>query len=160
EPNGSIRRRGSADHPRGPNAAKFVANGGMPVMKNARQRIAREAVKLVLRPLLRWGRLDHCHPGFSIVIAVPWHLRHLLPVNLLFLSRTTLEGLDRIHVVFDRPQRSGMQDAIDAARSRVGAGLPLEFHAHRMVSGRLLECVNSAAFYHAASCVTGLGACR
>lgn len=118
--------------------------------------IAREAVKLALRPLLRWSPLVEPEPGFSIVLGVPWHLKELLPVNLLFVSKTNLEGLARIHVVFDRRRREEM-DRIEAEARAKFPELPLVFQHYPSLAGRIIEAANVSTFYNSMNCALALG---
>lgn len=118
---------------------------------------AREAVKLALRPLLRWKPLREPKPGYSIILGVPWHLRHLLPVNLRFVAGTDLAGLDRIHIVFDRRHRPEFDDLAADARRRL-PDLPLTFHHYPPTAGRIIEWANVSTFYNGMNCATALRA--
>lgn len=117
--------------------------------------IAREAVKMMLRPMLRWAPLTSPEPGFSIILGVPWDLRHLLPVNLKFIAVTDTSDLRRIHVVFDRCYRPQMQEIEASARHRFSS-LPLTFHHYDSLAGRLIEKVNVSTFYNSMNCATAL----
>jgi hypothetical protein len=117
--------------------------------------LAREVVKLALRPLVRWRPMVDPEAGFSIVLGVPWDLRHLLPVNLRFVSGTNLEGLRALHVVFDRRSREGMEEIARDARERF-PGLPLVFQHYPRVAGWIVEASNVSTFYNSMNCATAL----
>jgi len=126
------------------------------VRKNlAKAFLGREAVKLLLRPLLHWTPLTDPAPGYSIILGVPWHLRELLPVNLMFLARTDLANCHRIHVVFDRRHRPTHDAVADEARRRYPE-LPLSFHHYPPVSGRIIEATNVSTFYNSMNCAVAL----
>jgi len=119
--------------------------------------LGRESVKLALRPLLRWRRMLEPEEGFSIVLGVPWDLRHLLGVNLRFMSRTNLTDLRRVHLVFDRRARPGMNE-LEAEARRQFPHLPLAFDHYPAAAGRLVEAVNVSTFYNSMNCATALPA--
>ncbi len=124
-----------------------------------RQRYGREAVKLVLGRLLRWSPLSRPDEGFSIIIGVPWDLRHLLPVNLRFVARTDTAQLRDVHVVFDRVGRPEMDEIADRARA-MDTGLPLVFHSYTGLAGRLIEKVHVSTFYNSMNTTLAIGRCR
>ena len=90
-----------------------------------RQRMLRSAVKMALRPVLRWKPLENPIPGYSIVLGTPWALRHLLALNLRFVARTDRPNLDRIYLVFDRMRQPGADELISSARVKYSE-FPLE----------------------------------
>jgi hypothetical protein len=124
-----------------------------------RQRYGREAVKLVLGRLLRWSPLPAPTEGFSVILGVPWDLRHLLNVNLRFLAQTDLERLRDVHVVFDRLSRPEMKE-IEAAARRDFPALPLTFHSYSGLAGRLVERVHVSTFYNSMNTTLALKHCR
>lgn len=128
----------------------------MQVIRNV---FGRELVKTTLKPLLRWQPLDAPAPGYSIMVGVPWDLRHLLSVNLLFIMRGNLENLHTLHVIFDRCARPEMAEIEDEMR-REFPELPLVFHHYRGVAGRIIEKVNVSTFYNSMNCQTALAACE
>lgn len=67
-------------------------------------RLQRAALRLVLRPLMRWGRLDEPRPGYSIVIACHAHFARMLIGNLRLLMKQDLSELDRVIICFDGPR--------------------------------------------------------
>lgn len=117
--------------------------------------LGRELVKLALRPLVRWRPMGKPEAGFSLILGVPWHLRHLLPVNLEFVARTNLDGLRTMHVVFDRKERPEMVALMQEARARFPQ-LPLEFHHYASAPGTIIEKVNVSTFYNSMNCATAL----
>lgn len=121
----------------------------------AKSLVGRELVKLALRPLVRWKPMASVEPGWSLILGVPWHLRHLLPVNLEFVARTNLAGLHTLHVVFDRRARPDMEVLADAARAKFPQ-LPLRFHHYAAAPGRVIERVNVSTFYNSMNCATAL----
>lgn len=121
--------------------------------------VARGVVKLMLRPFLRWPKLHSPESGYSILLGVPWDLRHLLSVNLQVVERCDLEHLVDLHLVFDRCHRPEMDEIIETTRERF-ADLPIRFHHYPAISGTVIELANICAFYHAMSSATALAACR
>lgn len=126
-------------------------------MRLLRGLVGREAVKLPLGAMLRWPREAQLAPGYSIILGVPWHLRHLLRVNLRFLQRLDRRNLRRIHVVLDRvaPQELASME-LEARASN--PDLPLCFQCYRGISGRLVERVDISTFYNSMNCATALSA--
>lgn len=124
-----------------------------------RQRLGRRAVKTVLDPLLRWRPLEDPAPGFSIILGVPWDLRHLLNVNLMFVARTDTRDLHRVQVVFDRPPRPGADEWITRARETF-PDLPLSFRFHEPLSGWICNKVNVSTFYNSMNTVLGIRDCE
>lgn len=124
-----------------------------------KQAIKRNLVKGVLAPLLRWRPLGAPAEGFSIILGVPWALRHLLEVNLRFVAMTDLRELDRVIVVFDRVHQNGGEAFSEAVRAKFPK-LPLEFHFHPSLAGMIVGRVNQSKFYASLNWVTGLKHCR
>jgi hypothetical protein len=108
--------------------------------------------------MLHWRPLEEPEPGFSIILGVPWDLRHLLPVNLEFVRRTDTTDLRQLHIIFDRRERPGAADLIDAVQ-RDFTDLPLTFRFYPHLSGRLVEKTNVSTFYNSMNTVLGLGDC-
>lgn len=125
----------------------------------ARHRLGREGVKFALRHELRWRPMENPLGGFSIVLGVPWDLRHLLPVNLQFVDQTNLEGLRDLFVVFDRRQREGGEELMRAVRERF-PDLPITFLFYEPRPGRIIERVNISTFYNSMNTITALQRCR
>ena len=123
------------------------------------RKIRREALKTILRPILRWAPLREPREGWSIVLGTPWDLRHLLDVNLLFVSKADLTGLDAIHIVFDRTKRPGGDEFIAQMKER-HPSLALEFRFHEALPGRLAQRIHQSKFYASMNWVTGIKACR
>jgi len=123
------------------------------------RKIRRESLKAVLRTMYRWTPLENPIDGWSIVLGTPWELRHLLEVNLLFVSRTDLAGMDRVHVVFDRVRQPGAEEFIASVHARF-PDLPVEFHFHEPLPGRLAARIHQSKFYASMNWTTGLKACR
>ncbi len=119
----------------------------------------RESLKALLRPLVRWEPIEEVRSGFSIVLGTPWALRHLLEVNLEFVARTDLEGLDRLFVVFDRIPQPGGAAFCRATRERFPS-LPLDLSFHPPAAGRLVGWINQSKFYASLNWVTGIARCR
>ena len=115
--------------------------------------------KALLAPLLRWDRLDDPRPGYSIVLGTPWALRHLLEVNLCFVSRTDLTGLDCVIVVFDRVEQPGAEDFIATIREKLANSVPLTFRFHEQRAGRLIRGINQSKFYASMNWTTGIKHC-
>jgi len=123
------------------------------------QWLKRESVKAALRPVLRWKPLEQPEPGFSIVLGTPWDLRHLLPVNLHFISRLDLTGLEKIHVVFDRTKKRGARKFIEEVIGTFPS-LPLDFRFHPALAGAIVRAADQSKFYASLNWVTGLAACK
>ncbi len=115
--------------------------------------IGREGVKLLLRPMLHWSRLDQPKDGYSIMLGVPWALRHLLRINLEFVSRTDLTNCHCIHVVFDRRRQSGYEKMVQETREYF-PDLPLSFDHYAELPGIVVEKVNVSTFYNSLNCAT------
>lgn len=128
-------------------------------MRHYKQKLARDPVKWLLRPLLRWEPPAEQKPGYTVVLGVPWMLRELLPVNLRFIQKMNNAELDRINIVFDRPpQPEG--DAVIAATKAAFPDLPLHFQFHRPLPGRIIKRVNRSKFYASMNWYLGLSASR
>lgn len=123
--------------------------------KTLRNVIGREGVKLLLRPMLRWSALDHPVSGYSIMLGVPWDLRHLLKVNLDFISRTDLKNCHRIHVVFDRRRQPGYEQIASETQNQFPQ-LPLSFSHYAWLPGFVAETVSVSTFYNSLNCATML----
>ena len=123
------------------------------------QKLKRDALKMMLGPLLRWSPLDELRVGFSIVLGVPWALRHLLPVNLRFMERTDLGQLHRIYIVFDRIEQDGGEAYIAQIRESF-PNLRLIFSFHPPIAGRFVELINQSKFYASMNWTLGLGHCE
>jgi len=117
--------------------------------------LGRELVKLALSPLLSWSREKSLQPGYSIILGVPWHLRHLLPVNLQFLAQADRTHLRQVHVVLDRAQPGELEN-LRAASREFESELPLKFQCYRGLSGWIVERVDVSTFYNSMNCVTAL----
>lgn len=123
------------------------------------QKAVRRSLKLALRPFLRWKALEEPVEGYSIVLGVPWALRHLLTVNLEFLSRADLSGVDRVFIVFDRTKRPGGDEFIGEIRAAF-PGLPLDLRFQPRLAGGIVARIHRSKFYASLNWVTGLAACR
>lgn len=129
-------------------------------MKQALRRIVgRGLLRRVVGGLSPWPRMGEPEPGYSIILGVPWGLRHLLGVNLMFLSRADTKGLARVLIVFDRTERPEAAPIIAAAR-RDYPELPLEFCFYPSAAGRLVERIDVSTFYNSMNNVTALARCR
>jgi hypothetical protein len=118
----------------------------------------RELVKLALGSLVRWNPLVDCRDGLSIVVGVPWDLRHLLSVNLRFIAKTDLASVRDIHIVFDRRFRAEIDDIRKQATIEFPT-LPLRFHWYPGVAGWLVEKVHVSTFYNSMNTTLALGRC-
>ena len=117
------------------------------------------AVRALLRPMLRWSHRRGERPGYSIVLGVPWMLRDLLGVNLDFMRRCDRANLDEIHIVFDRKLQPGGEAFVEQIRRDHG-DLPLSFHWHAPVAGRLIERTRNASLFACMNWTLGLTAAR
>jgi hypothetical protein len=123
------------------------------------QKIKRDVLKEILNPCLKWTPLASPREGFSIVLGVPWALRHLLPANLEFVQRTDIQSLDRLYAVFDRPPQEG-GDAFIEEMTRQFPRLPLDFSFHPRIAGGIVERINQSKFFASANWTQGIGKCR
>lgn len=123
------------------------------------QKLKRDALKKILGTCLSWPPIGEPRDGFSIVLGVPWALRHLLPVNLQFVERTDLSRLHRIHIVFDRVAQGG-GDAFIARIKESFPKLPLTFRFHQPIAGRFVGLINQSKFYASMNWTLGLGQCE
>src|SRR5215207_453290 len=144
--------RGARDH------ESAMRSDAMTLVVDTRK-LKRDAIKALLRPWLRWRPLDQPRDGFSIVLGVPWALRHLLPLNLQFVGRTDLGPLHRMHVVFDRVRQEG-SEAFTASVAERFPRLPLSFGFHPPLIGHLVELVNQSKFYASMNWTLGLAQCE
>lgn len=117
--------------------------------------IGREGIKLLLGSMLQWTPLDQPISGFSIMLGVPWALRHLLKVNLDFVSRTDLKNCHRIHIVFDRRRQPGYEEIVSETQKQFPQ-LPLSFSHYAKLPGFVIEKVNVSTFYNSLNCATML----
>lgn len=123
------------------------------------QKVFRGLLKAALRPFVRWRPLEDSRPGYSLVLGTPWALRHLLVVNLGFVARMNLEGLDRIHIVFDRTEQEGGEEFIAKIRARF-PDLPLDLRFQPSAAGKIVAKIHRSKFYASLNWITGLGECR
>lgn len=123
--------------------------------ERAGQTLAREAIGR----LTPWKPLERCEDGYSIILGVPWILRHILDVNLRAISRCDLSRLREIHVVFDRGEKPGMAEFATKVRAE-WPDLPLEVSWYAQPVGRLCEAVNVSTFYNGLNILTALSKCR
>lgn len=128
------------------------------LMRQAR-RYGLAASRALLDPLLSWRALCCPAPGFSIILGVPWMLRHLLSVNLKFVAATDISELHKVHVVFDRTHRSEAEALMDRVRSEYPQ-LPLRFHFYQRGFGWIVERLNTSNFYNSTNCFVGLRECE
>lgn len=128
-------------------------------MDNAlRQRVGRSMIRWAIGRFLHWQPLDRPEPGFSIILGVPWGIRHLLPVNLTFIARTDCSELRKVFVVFDRTHRSGAEALIEKAR-RDHPQVPLEFLFHDAVPGWIGEKANVSTLYNSLNTTHAMREC-
>lgn len=118
----------------------------------------REPIKRAIAPLLRWTPLSRCDDGFSIVVGVPWDLRHLLSVNLRFVSRTDLSRLTKLFIVFDRRVQPEMAE-IELRIRLEYPELPLEFLHYPSAAGWVIERAHVSTFYNSMNTTLALGRC-
>lgn len=129
----------------------------MPVLDRAI--IFRETLKSVLAAMWKWRPLHDPVEGYSIVIGVPWALRELVRVNLTFIQKCNLEGLDQIILVFDRAQQPGGAEFMDTIRADY-SDLPLEMFFQPTMSGKYVRMINKSHFYANLNWTMGVAKCR
>ncbi len=129
------------------------------MIKSQIRRFKREVLKRLVSPFLQWEPIHDAVAGFTIVLGAPWQLRELLDVNLQFLARQDLAGLDQICIVFDRDERSGASELIESTRRRFPQ-LPLQFDFHSPRLSSLLQFINQSKFYASTNWCMGLKRCR
>lgn len=123
------------------------------------ERLNRQVVRTVLSPFLGWRPLQHPKDGFSIILGVPWDLRHLLPVNLRFVEKTDISELRTLFVVFDRCKRPEMEAIESEMRDRFPS-LPLQFLHYPALSGAIIERIHVSTFYNSMNVTYALGQCQ
>lgn len=119
--------------------------------------IGRELAKAAISPLIGWPRSGAVKAGYSVILGVPWHLRHLLKVNLRFLARLDRQNLRAIHVVLDRTNKSELNRMEADARADYPQ-LPLRFSCYSGLAGRIVERLDISTFYNSMNCATALAA--
>jgi hypothetical protein len=124
-----------------------------------RKTLGRESIKVALRLMLRWKPLNGAGDRLSIVLGVPWDLRHILSVNLQFVALTVLAEIEKIFVVFDRCHHAEMDDIERDMRSRFPE-LPMEFMHYPAISGRIIEAVHVSTFYNSMNTTLALSRCN
>lgn len=124
-----------------------------------RRVLGRGVLRRMVGALSPWPRMGEVEPGYSIILGVPWSLRHLLGVNLRFIDRTDKTGLAKVFVVFDKAPRPGAEGLIESAR-REFPGLPLEFCFYPPRAGKLVERIDVSTFFNSMNNVTALARCR
>ena len=123
------------------------------------RRAAIEAGRLMITLLLRWKPMAEAVEGYSLMLGVPWDLRHLLPVNLRFIQATKSIRLVDINVVFDSGYQPEM-DAIEKSCKDSFPGLPLRFHHYNAPHAAVVRRLDTANFYNASNCALGLSVCK
>ncbi len=96
---------------------------------------------------LDWSVPTALDDGYTVVLGTPWDLRHLLEVNLRFVSAADTTNLRELFVVFDRCHR-GEMDAIARSTQERFPDLPLRFLHYPDRPGRLVERINVSTFYN------------
>ncbi len=124
-------------------------------LKHLRAAIGRDSVRFALRMLLSWPRDMELEPGYSIILGVPWHLRHLTSVNLECIARTDRTHLRRIHVVLDRKAPAELQKVVNSLGPSLRE-LPIAFHCYSGLAGRIVELADVSTFYNGMNCITAL----
>ncbi len=143
-----------------PAAGGSAVVSSAPVPKHSRilrHLVGREVFKCALGPLLSWPRRAELQSGYSIILGVPWHLRHLLGVNLRFIAAADRQSLRAVHVVLDRANPQALAE-LRASIDRDWSGLPLKFHCYEGLAGRLVEWIDVSTFYNSMNCATALKA--
>ncbi len=155
EPLGASGAPGSKDAPKADlgGLGRMVAK----VRRWLRGLVGRELAKSAIGLLISWPRTAPLKPGYSVILGVPWHLRHLLGVNLQFLAKLDRTNLRAIHVVLDRPCRSE-RDRLEREARASHPQLPLVFHCYEGIAGRIVERLDISTFYNSMNCATALAA--
>lgn len=125
------------------------------IVKQLRALIGRDSVRLALRLLLRWPKSETLRPGYSIILGVPWHLRHLTSVNLECIARTDRSNLDRIYLVLDRVAPQPLRELQTSIPNHL-RDLPIVFQCYSGLAGRLVELADVSTFYNGLNCATAL----
>lgn len=124
-----------------------------------RRNLGREALKWLVGRAFGWEAPDSQVPGYTIVVGVPWGLRHVLAANLEFLSRVRLTDAHEVMVVFDRTHRSEMDEIARAMVERFPQ-LPLKFRWYPERAGRLIQRANISTFYNSMNTVLAVSEAR
>lgn len=152
-------RGGTSWAPNGAAAAEGGWLGGVAsrATKYVRGMLGREIAKHAIGSMLGWPRGGTLVPGYSVILGVPWHLRHLLEVNLRFLAKLDRRCLRQIHVVLDRVAPDELKRMERSVRTN-HPGLPVAFQCYSGLSGRLVERLDISTFYNSMNCATALSA--
>ena len=135
----------------------WLARVAWQAKKRVRGMLGRELAKAAIAALIDWPRMGHVTRGYSVILGVPWHLRHLLEVNLRFLAKLDRQNLRAIHVVLDRPNRSERNRLEQNSRTQYPQ-LPLTFHCYQGLAGQIVERLDISTFYNSMNCATALAA--
>jgi hypothetical protein len=130
-------------------------SGVVPAVRRAGQASVRRAIGM----MTPWPHLGDPVEGYSIILGVPWMLRHILDVNLRAIARCDLKRLVDIHIVLDRTEKPWMQEFAEVT-SLEWKDLPLQFSWYPTVAGRVCERANISTFYNGLNILTALKACR
>jgi hypothetical protein len=117
--------------------------------------LGREPVRQALNWALKWPAARPLAEGYSLILGVPWHLRHLLNVNLEFIARTQSPNLRAVHVVLDRKSPKGRAELEQSVAPHLRS-LPLHFHCYSGIPGRIVEMADVSTFYNGMNCYTAL----
>lgn len=123
------------------------------------KRLGQTATRETIGRLMHWPAMKQPVEGYSIILGVPWMLRHVLSVNLRAISRCDLSRVVDIHVILDRPEKPGMRAYI-AEHTKAWPDLPLRFSWQPRATGSICERVNVSTFYNGLNILTALSQCR
>jgi hypothetical protein len=109
-------------------------------------RVRRAILRLLLRTLLEWKRLDDPQDGYTIIIGCSGRLLPVARANLAMLRLQDLTGLRAILLVIDETQEKLGQPSLDALRSDF-SDLPLKVIFYSKRQKRIARLVNWAWVY-------------
>ena len=142
---------------RTPDQLGLLSRVAFNINKRVRGFFGRELAKAAIGVLIDWPRAAELKPGYSVILGVPWHLRHLLEVNLRFLAKLDRRHLRAIHVVLDRASESE-RDRLERTARACHPQLPLVFQCYEGMAGRIVERLDISTFYNSMNCATALAA--
>lgn len=129
------------------------------VFSHLRSEIGQVAARAAIGRSLSWSAPSRLESGYTVVLGTPWDLRHLLEVNLQFVSAADTTNLRELIVVFDRCHRDEM-DAIEQSIRNRFRDLPLRFMHYPERPGRLVERLNISTFYNSLNVTLAISQAR
>lgn len=128
-------------------------------LSHFRSEIGQVAARAAIGRSMSWSAPATLETGYTVVLGTPWDLRHLLDVNLQFVSAADTTNLQELIVVFDRCHRDEMA-AIERSIQDRFQNLPLRFMHYPERPGRLVERLNISTFYNSLNVTLAIAEAR